>query len=205
MTRAGYLFLFSSLTSSLLPSTNTGTAQRGWPLLATRAHKISYSYSLCHTHSCTHAAPFLLTYPELSRDRLTVTQCCPTTSDLPESSESADPWLTTEIQLPNQAGRQEGRRRVRLQAWAEREKLNWKFAILRLSFSLCDVLLSHLLYCFMFSAIDYIAYTTPLCYLFCNACSKGQDIKEKQVWQHGRVQSAQQRKLISFILLDTSY
>ena len=54
-----------------------------------------------------HTVLFLLAYPELSRDRLAVTQCCPATSDPPENSKRADPWLTTEIQLPNQAGRQE--------------------------------------------------------------------------------------------------
>lgn len=132
MTGAEYLFLsVSSLPSSLSPSTYTGTAQGGWPLPATHVHTKSYRYSLCHTRTHTHAAPFLLTYPELSGDRLAVTQYCPATSDLPESSERADPWLTTEIQLPNQAGRQErGEAGYGSKGWwADRKKLKWTFAI----------------------------------------------------------------------------
>ena len=66
------------------------------------------SHSVTDTHQQRHAhgVPFLLTYPEQSRDRLAVTRCSPATSDLPESSKRAEPWHTTEIQLPNQAGRQ---------------------------------------------------------------------------------------------------
>ena len=59
--------------------------------------------NLLGTHSVMRA---LRCFSGLSRDRLAVTQRCPPTSDLPESYERADPWLTTEIQLPNQAGRQ---------------------------------------------------------------------------------------------------
>lgn len=70
-----------------------------------------------HTEPRSHAH----TYPELSRDRLTVTQRCPVTSDLPESCERANCWLTTEIQLKGGGAKGEQ---------AEREKFSWKFATL---------------------------------------------------------------------------
>lgn len=196
--RQSICFCLSSLASYLLPSTNTGTAQGGWPLPATHVHTKSYRYSLCHTHTHTHAAPFLLTYPELSRDRLAVTQCCPATSDLPESSERADPWLTTEIQLPNQAGRQErGEEGYGSKGgWAERKKFNWKFAILWLSIKLAPF---RSLFTVSFTPIccsalfhlPYIAYHTIVLFLldlFHDACSKGQDTEERKIWQHGRLQ-----------------
>lgn len=108
MTEGKYLFL--SLPSCFLPFAilHYWHCTMSMTLTChTCSHKIIEVLSLSHTHiqMCMHSAVFL-TYPELSRDRLAVTQCCPATSDLPESSKRADPWLTTEIQLPNQAGKQ---------------------------------------------------------------------------------------------------
>lgn len=133
--------------------------------------------SLCHTptHTDTHM-PFLLTYLELSRDRLAVTLCCPATSDLPESSKRADPWLTTEIQLPNQAGKQkrgEGGGDSK-GGWAERKKIKLKVChtvalhqACSSSIRLSPVLNSHLSCCFVSFAIIYIPLSTMLFLLVC--------------------------------------
>lgn len=127
-----------------------------------------------YTHTQKQTVPFLLTHPELSRDRLTVTQCCPATSDLAESSRRADPWLTTEIQLPDQLGRRER------EEWevAGRKKLSRKFASLSIK------------HCSMLSD----------CNLFHDACSKGQDSKKRCEGTAGQVQF---NKLIGLMLLDT--
>ncbi len=172
MTEAEYLFL------SLLPGFLPLAIHQYWDCTRrmtltchTRSHKILYVLTLSHTH----AAPFLLTYPEPSRDRLAVTQCCPATSDLPESSERADPWLTTEIQLPNQAGKQErGERGYRSKVgWAERKKFNRKFAVLLLSTnlapfpSLFTVSFTPICCSALFHFPSFTSPTTPLCY-FCS-------------------------------------
>lgn len=93
MTEVEYLFL-SPLPPSCQPPI-LGVHGEGDPYLP---H--TFTQTLAHTHAHTS--------PELSRDRLVVTQRCPVTSDLPESSERAHCWLTTEIQLPNQDERQKG-------------------------------------------------------------------------------------------------
>lgn len=126
MTEAKYLFLSFLLCFLPLAIHQYWDCTRRMTLTChTRSHKKKV-LTLSHTHTYTHAVPFLLTYPELSRDRLAVTQCCPATSDLPESSKRADPWLTTEIQLPNQAGSQEeGDGGYSSKGgWAERKKCN---------------------------------------------------------------------------------
>ena len=121
-----------------------------------------------------------------------MTQCCPSTSDLPESSERAGPSLTTQIQLSNQAREGMKERMVaREDGQRGRKKIIQSLPFCGSPSSLphfdpsspCCLLPFVALLCFLYRHLHPPPHRCAILvrlYSFHNACGKGQDRGEKR-------------------------